>query len=243
MLTVAEEKERSWSAEAEVGFLTTSGNTESSTLKTKLDAKKDFEKWLHHLVFDALYKEDTIDDEDGDPQTETTAEKYFASLQSDYKLNKENASLFVFASYTDDRFTSFDYQATIAIGYSDAIFKTDSSHLTYNIGPGYSFYQIEVIDETDMSVSNETEENVIVHLAGEYFYKISESSKFTQTVTSDYSPDDENNTRTKAVSSLSSNINGSLALKLSYTIDYNSVVGEDNVHMDTQTALTLVYTF
>ena len=239
MLTNAEDKARSWSAEAEVGFLTTTGNTESSTLKSKIDAKKEFTKWLHHLVLDALYKEDSIVDDEGESQTETTAEKYFASLQSDYKLGKENASLFVFASYTDDRFSGFDFQATVALGYSDAIYKTDSSHLTYNIGPGYTVNQLEATDDSE----EDTQENVVVHVAGEFFVKISDSSKFTQTVTSDVSPDEEDNTKTKAVSALSANINGSLALKLSYTLVYNSVVADDVVHLDTETGLTLVYTF
>ena len=236
-ICIAEESKKTLEAEAELGYLTTTGNTESSTLNAKLKLKKDAENWLHTFNFDSLFKEDAT----GDQGKQTTAEKYFASLDSKYKLNEKDSSLFIFASYTDDRFSGFEYQGTLALGYADAIFRNDNSYLTYSVGPGVSFNKLEDDDET--GEEGEKSEDAVLHLAAEYQCKISETAKFTQTVSSDIVGDEEENTKTKAVSSISANLNNSLALKVSYTIDYNSRVADDKVHMDTQTSVTIVYSF
>ncbi|WP_353889117.1 DUF481 domain-containing protein [uncultured Spongiibacter sp.] len=36
---------------------------------------------------------------------------------------------------------------------------------------------------------------------------------------------------------------GGFGLKISYTIEYNETVPQSNLHMDRQTAVTLVYSF
>ena len=241
---IAEESSKPISAEAELGVITTSGNTETTSMNAKLDVKKDGKHWLHNFILTGLYKEDKItDSETGEDVTQTTAEKYFASLKSDYKLTDDNSALFMFGSYTDDKFSGFDYQATLALGYSDAFYKNDRSHWTYSVGPGYSVYKAEIVNEEDDTITYETTESMIVYLATEFFYQISDTSKFTQTITSDVSSDSEKNTKTKSVSALTSKINGSMALKVSYTIDHNSKVADDKENMDTQTAVTLVITF
>ena len=236
---LSEESSKSLEAEVELGFLTTTGNTETTSLKAKFDVKKDYEHWLHQLIGDGFYKQDEVQDNDRN-ETQTTAQKYFLSLKSDYKINRENASLFMFISYTDDRFSGFEYQTSYAMGYSDAVFKSDRTHLTYSIGPGYSVYKE---DPEEGQNEGDTEEEFIVYLSGEYQVKLSETSKFKQRVTSDYSLDQDSNSKTVSETSLSAKINGSMALKVSYTLTYNSEVAIENENLDTETAVTLSYTF
>ena len=91
VVCMAEEDDKKLKADAEAGFLVTSGNTDSTALKAKLDIKQDFEKWHNNYVFEGLYKENEVEIiENGETtkESQVTAEKYFGSLQTDFKLNK-----------------------------------------------------------------------------------------------------------------------------------------------------------
>lgn len=244
----ADESTKSTSVDAEFGAILTSGNTESTALKGKVDTKQEFEKWRTNYIIEALYKEDQVEleDENGDSykDNQKTAEKYFASAQGDYKLDAEHRGLFIFASYDVDKFSGYDYQATAALGYSDRLYKSDRSLLTYSVGPGYSVAQEEdTQDEEGNFIKGETLESVIVRLAATYKYKFSENAKFTQVISSDYAPDSEKNTKTRSETAITTKINNDFALKASYIITHNSTVPEDKENTDTQTALTLVYSF
>ena len=95
---VASEK-KTWEANAELGAIITSGNTETTTFKGALNVKHNLENWNNEYKLDGIYKEDEVEKDDGTKVTERTNEKYFASAQGNYKLNEENAHLFVYGSY------------------------------------------------------------------------------------------------------------------------------------------------
>lgn len=245
---IAQDAEKPFTADAELGLLTTSGNTDSTALKAKLNLKHELTRWRNHYVLEALYKEDQLEvEENGETREEeqVTAEKYFASAQADYKLDNKNRALFIFGSYDEDKFSGYDYQAAIAAGYSDRLFQGESSFLDYSVGPGMSFSRTDEIRDEDgvLLEDNVTEESAIVRLSALYQYDFSETAKFTQTFASDVALESGANTKTKAESAVTANINQSLAMKASFTITHNSEVPEDRVSSDRQTAVTLVYTF
>ena len=63
----------------------------------------------------------TVEDADGNELERTSAQKFFGSAQANYKLENPDHRLFGFASYEDDRFNSFEYQATVAAGWSQKV--------------------------------------------------------------------------------------------------------------------------
>ena len=239
-----EESEKTTTAEVEFGLIATSGNTETTSFVGKLNLKQDLTKFKNHFVLEGLYKEDQVEiEEDGMTRDESrvTAEKYFTSWQTDFKLNTENRAIFGFASYEEDKFSGFEYQATVAAGYADRLFDFERSYLDYNIGPGASFNETEdTIDGDGNLIAGESTTNFVVRVALSYLYQISENSKFTQTIASDVAPSGEN-TKTKAETAITANISNALALKASFTIDQNTHPVEGKKHADTQTAMTLVY--
>jgi len=245
----AEGKEKPVSVDAEIGALLTSGNTESSAFKGKIDLKHELLDWRTNYIFDTLYKEDVLTRVDSDTDQEVkesqiTAKKYFASFQADYKLDEEHRGLFVFASHKNDHFSGFEYQSSLAAGYSDRLFKTDNSYFNYSIGPGMSFVKTEdVRDEANNIVEGEEEKTAMVRLSGSYQYAFSDHAKFSQNISSDLAIDSDENTVVKSETALTTNINESFALKASYTVDYNSEAPDDKENADIQTALTLVYSF
>ena len=219
--------------EFELGIIVTSGNTDTTSLKGKIAYKHELESWSNQYQLDALYKKDEIGEGDA-KVSQTTAQKYFLSGQGDYKLNDKHSALFVFASYEDDKFSGFEYQSTIAAGYSDQLFKTDTSYFKYNVGPGYSFSKVD---------AGEKGESAVLRLAAEYQYKFSANAKFTQKLSTEAALESGKNTKTKSESAISANLMGSLSMKAAYTITHNSEVPAEKENTDTTTSITFVYLF
>lgn len=237
LLTVqAEENQPSdvkmgWSTSAELGAITTSGNTKGTSVTGKIDSKQELENWSNDYTFSAFFKRDETEADDGQTIVETSAEKYAASAKGGYKLNKDTARLFVFGSHVDDRFGAYTEYTTVAIGYGDELFKNDSMSLEGEIGPGY--YR----GKTDLE---ETENGMIVRSAATYRWQISESARFKQTVSLEYG---EDNKRSVAESSLTAKINGRMQMKAAFLVQNDSKVPVGKKKTDTQTSLTFVYSF
>jgi putative salt-induced outer membrane protein len=222
----ADDEVKSFSMDGEFGFIATTGNTETTSIKGKLSAHQDLTQWSNDFIVEALYKKDEVNGVEL-----TTAQKYFLSGQGNYKLENPAHRLFAFSSYEDDRFSSFNYQATLASGWSQEMWEEDTSKFSYSIGPGYSFNQTnEGIDQNGM----------IVRAALDYQWKISDTANFKQLLSTEVGSD---NTKSKSETSVSAQISGDLSLKVSLILDHNSDVADDIDNLDTQTSVTLVYSF
>jgi len=224
-----------WKATAELGMIVTSGNTETTTFQGKMDATQDLEMWKNQYVISALFKEDEITQADGTKETEKTAEKISGSVKSAYKLDKDNANLFIFGSHTDDKFGAYTKYSTLAVGYGDRLFETDTMQLDVEIGPGYFWAEQELDDGTTVD-----EEGAIIRAAAQYDWQVTESADFRQTLAVESGQD---NTRTTSDTSLSARINGSMQMKVGFTVQSDSDVTEGKEKTDTTTYVTLVYKF
>jgi putative salt-induced outer membrane protein YdiY len=218
--------------DGEFGLNFTTGNTETTSLSAGLSIKQELEKWSNEYVLEGLYKEETTFDETlGEDVDTTSAQRFFGSAQGNYKLENPDHRLFIFGSYEDNRLSNFKYQATIAGGWNQKLWSDEKSSFDYSIGPGYSF------SETQDEVSFDS---VIIRGAMNYSYTISETAKFTQTFSTEVGSD---NTKSRAESALTATISGALSMKLSVLLDHNSDVADDRDNLDTETAVTLVYSF
>jgi putative salt-induced outer membrane protein len=217
-----------WKMSAELGFVTTTGNTETSTTNAKFDATHEKDAWRRNVHAEAFGASNT------DPATDVTthsAERYQLSGKADYKFN-EFDYVFGVANYDKDRFSGYNYQATIAAGYGRRVLHEDTMTLDLEIGPGVRKLKDSTTDMTDTSG--------IVRLAAKYAWQISDTSSFTEDFSSDVSSD---LTVTKSVTALTAKVNTSLAMKLTLTVKNNSEVPAGTEKTDTETAVTLVYSF
>ena len=212
--------------DGEFGYIATTGNTETTSIKGKLSAHQELPQWSNDFNVEALYKKDVINNVE-----QTTAQKYFLSGQGNYKLENPDHRIFGFASYEDDKFSSFNYQATLAAGWSQKLWEDEKSQFNYSFGPGYSFS--ETPDGEDQS-------SLIVRAALDYQWKISDTANFKQLLSTELGSD---NTKSKSETSVSAQISGGVSLKVSLILDHNSDVADDIDNLDTQTAVTLVYSF
>ena len=224
--TTAVAEDAAWKGDLELGFVSTSGNTETTTIKTNGKLVNDNGDWRNTTSFNSL---NTKEEED------RSAEKYFASHKLDYKFS-EHGYVFVFASYDDDRFSGFDWQATAAAGYGRTLL-TDVETMTLNLetGPGYRMSKVD-----DDAVGEDDQDEVILRGSLDYQWQLSDSAVFAQELTVESGAD---NTISKSVTSLKTTIVDQFALKLSYSVKYTETVPDDTDHADTETSVTLVYSF
>ncbi len=227
---VAQDDKKPFTMDGEFGLIVTTGNTETSSMTAGITAQQELESWSNDYAVEGLYKKETVP-VDGVEVERTSAQKFFASAQGNYKLENPDHRLFVFSSYEDDRLSNFAYQATVAGGWSQKVWNTKKSAFEYSVGPGYSFSETQTGEDTS---------SFIVRASMAYKWFISDTAKFTQTVSTEVGSE---NTKSRAESALSATISGSLSMKVSLRLDHNSDVNPGVENLDTETAVTLVYNF
>lgn len=210
-----------WKASAELGYVATSGNTETETLNAKMAVANERDKWRHEGEITAMNASDEV---------QTTAEKYTLFAQSNYKMSEID---FIFGNidYENDKFSGYDYRVTESIGYGRRVINQPELILDLEIGPGARQSKLE---------TGETDSEGMLRGAAKLDWSISKTSKFTEKLVIEAG---EDVTVTKSVTGLSSKINGSLSMKITYTYKTTSEVPVGIDDTDTETAVTLVYNF
>lgn len=217
--------------EGGLGFIFTSGNTDTTSANASLEAHQELTDWSNDYSISGLYKQEEVENDDGEKEDRTSAQRFDAQAQANYKLENPDYRLFGFASYEDDRFSSYNYQSTIAAGWNQKLWNDDTTSFEYSIGPGYAFNEFN---------DGQSQNSFIVRASGAFQWLISDTAKFTQTLSTEVGSD---NTKSSAESALTASISGNLSLKVSVAFDHNTNVADGLEKLDTETALTLVYNF
>tara|TARA_R110000772_G_scaffold210339_2_gene320880 strand:+ start:188 stop:910 length:723 start_codon:yes stop_codon:yes gene_type:complete len=219
---VAQGDERPYDASVSLGYVGTTGNTEITTLNTKFLLTYREADWTHNFEFSGLSSR-----ENGVGK----AERYFIGDKSDYALMNEDQYLYVQASYTDDRFSGFDYQALASIGYGQYFIRDERFTLEGFTGVGYR--------QNDTKLTG-VEGEAVFTLGEGFDWELSETSSFTQSFTAEIG---DKRTITKFEVGLVSNIMGRIATKIAFEARNTSDVPPGIEKTDTQTSISLVYTF
>jgi putative salt-induced outer membrane protein len=231
VLAVEEDKsaEKSpWKSSVELGFISTSGNTETQTTSLKADLTYEVDKWRHRAHAEGYGTES----EDDTGNTVVSAERYELSGKSDYKFT-EFDYVYGLVKFQKDRFSGFEYEHIVSLGYGRKAIKQDNMELDLEIGPGERFFKVDAIDA-------ESDEEALLRLAANYWWQITANSKFTQKLSTDIG---EEITSTESITGVQANINSTLALKFTYTIRNKSEVPAGTEKTDTEAAVILVYSF
>ena len=218
---LAEDEDKVWTSEVEIGAVVTTGNTKNQSFKLASKASRDSVLFRHSAAFDVFRSS-----EDG----VVSAEKLYTFYQGDYKLEGDH-SLFGRLSYEDDRFSGFDYQTNLTVGYSRLLLSRPGHTLRGDLGAG-------VRHSAFVAGGSNTE--FITRLAGAYEWQISETSRFTQALSTEIGGD---SVITRSSSAITAAIATSLAMKFAVNIKHQSDVPIGRKKTDTESSLTLVYSF
>ncbi|MBQ5946023.1 DUF481 domain-containing protein [Massilia sp. ST3] len=233
-LTVAkplEIPEGGWFTSAELGAITTSGNTTGTSVTGKIDARHETVDWSHEFILSGFFKEDEYEDDEGVRQTSRSAERWAASAKASRKLVGPGRRAFVLGSHVNDRFGAYTRYSTIGIGHGSRWLDQTDKTLDVEIGPGYFAGE---------RATGEDENGVTVRGAAQFRWRVSPSAYFAQSVSVEKGT---SNTHSVSETSLSTKINGTMQMKAGFSVRNDTNVPSDKKNTDTQTSLTMVYSF
>lgn len=234
---IAQADDKPWKVDVDLGVISTTGNTDTTSVQAKVDARQTLERFENQYILSGLYKQDQITDVDGEKSDEKTAEKYFASAKTAYLIGVEKSYLFGYASYTHDVFGAYREYTTVALGYGDWIISQPNLTWFAEAGPGYQRGKKPL--DTD-PVTYSTEEGAIFRGASELIWKFSPTAEFRQLVSVEAGAD---NTRSISETSVSAAISTAMKMKVGVNIANDSDVAPGKEHTDTTTFVNLVYSF
>lgn len=216
--------------DTELGFILTSGNTDSTTAKLKANIYQDFDNWRNQYKFDSLFKRD-LNEATG--ENETSARRIFFSSQANYKLADQDESFFMYGEYENDRFNGVRYKGTLVSGYGNRLLALRKDRIDFDIGPGFSAQS-----NTDSSEEN----GFLIRMAIHWERLISSRSRFNQAISYEQSLSGLSS-RLKSETALISRVNGALSVKFSYLYRHNSQPEAGKQSFDSETSASLVLNF
>ncbi|MDR0781643.1 MAG: DUF481 domain-containing protein [Pseudomonadales bacterium] len=216
------QSERPYDASISLGYVGTTGNTDTTAFNAEALLTLRSAPWTHNFKFQGLGAQ---------KDSQTTAERYYLDGKSDYAFD-DRQYLFGRGSYTDDRFSGFDYQAAVAAGYGLFLLRDEVFTLEAFGGPGYR--------QSVLRVDGTKESEGILSLGENFAWKLGASSELTQSFNTDIG-----NTLTvsRFEVGLVSTIIDRIATKIAFQARNISDVPVGNKKTDTQTSVSLVYTF
>ena len=215
-----------WAGSAELGFIETSGNSDTQSLNGKFDISREKDALKTALKTEALTSK-----ENGT----SSKEKYTSEIKVDYSLDEFDYLTSTF-NYEDDRFSGYEYQYTFALGYGYRAWNDEGGKLDLEIGPGYRRNVLDQRDDQGKKVEDEAVGRAALNLQ----VNLSSNAKFTEVITIEGG---DANVIYKSDMGLESALIGALAMKINYQVKYTEEVPEDTENTESQVAVTLVYNF
>jgi putative salt-induced outer membrane protein len=220
MLSVTTQARADWTAKGELGASFASGNSENESANGTLEVKNSYDKWVHTLGLAGNYGNDGQD---------TTAERWEVRGQSDYKLT-DRAYWFGAGRYEDDRFTAYDYQASLSTGLGYRIIDSERTKLWVQGGPGYRY--------AELRDTGESEDGIIFRGDAGLEHRLTDTTKVVERFLVETGSD---NTFLQNDLGLEVTITGTLGLRVGYQVRHNTDVAPGIEKTDTLTTVGIIY--
>jgi putative salt-induced outer membrane protein len=217
-------------AKAEAGVVASRGNTDTDSANVKAEVQREFIVWKHALGLAGVYASD---------ETGATGQRWEARGQSDYKFHPKGF-WFGSARYEQDRFSGFEYQATLGTGLGWHFFDDEKTKLSAQLGAGYksSRTRVALADDGVTPILPMLQEELIGQVTANLDRVLTDT---TRVIDKFLLESGNENTFVQNDLSLEVRIMNSLALALGYSVRYNSAPPPGFEHTDTLTTLNLVY--
>jgi putative salt-induced outer membrane protein len=211
-----------FSGRGEFGLVVARGNSDTETSNARLELVYERERWTNESTFNYVYARDS---------GETSASRFVLGNKTDYSLN--DVSYVVGAlRYDRDRFSAYEYQGTVSVGYGRRLIQGERHTLKAEIGPGFRF--------AELRETNETENEAILRGFLDYRWQISETAKLTNRFLVESGQD---NTFMENALGLTVAINSRISLKTGVAVRHNTEVDPGRKNTDTLTTVNMVYNF
>jgi putative salt-induced outer membrane protein len=209
-----------WTGKGELGGSFASGNSENEAANAALEVRGSYDEWTHILGFAGNY---------GSDSGGTTAQRWELRGQSNYKFT-DRAYAFGAGRYEDDRFSAYDYQASLAGGLGYKIIDSEKTKLWVQGGPGYRFAKF--------NDTGESEDGLIFRGDLGFEHQLTDNTKIVDRFLIETGSD---NTYLQNDLGLEVSMNESFALRLGYQVRHNTDVDPGRDKTDTLATIGLIY--
>jgi putative salt-induced outer membrane protein len=210
-----------WSGTLDLGYLASSGNTDTETLNFAADARRELGAWTHNLYLQAVNSSDT---------GTRSAERYLAGYKLDRALD-ERSYLFGRLELERDRFGGVYDRSHLAAGYGYKVLTGEVHQLNLEVAAGFN--DLEFSDGT-------TADEALLSVSGDYNWQATDTTTFSQRLRYDAG---EDNDYAESETALSVAMTSRLSLSVSYLIKYNSTTPVGTESTDAYTAVSISLSF
>jgi putative salt-induced outer membrane protein len=219
-----------WSGSVSGGYLGTTGNSKASSANVTARVEYAAGKWTHTGRAAANL---------ASQRGASTAEAYSVLGRTRFNFAER---FYVFGSVDGiaDRFSSFEYQVSEAVGLGWNAIRRPKHRLDLEAGPGFRQAKLRDAPETPLVDEGSNENDVIGLGRLEYEWTISENASFLEKASVTAGAD---NTFYESISELKAGLVGNISLVLGYIVRHNTDVEPGFRKTDTQTTISLEYAF
>ncbi|EQD52471.1 hypothetical protein B1B_10705 [mine drainage metagenome] len=204
-----------------LGYLGTTGNIQSTSLNGKILIGYRVKRWRTDLDLRMIQ---------ADTNRVLTDQSREATSQTDYDFSAHNYS-FLYLDYLNAPFSGYDRRYTEVVGYGRRLISVTDQSLDAEIGVG---------GRQSQPTTGVSRSSTIERAALDYHWKISKNSSFLEGLSVAHGVF---NTYSESETSLILHLAGNFALSVSYTISHNSNVPVGFVKTNTETSVSLIYSF
>jgi putative salt-induced outer membrane protein len=222
-----------WSSRSEVGFVAARGNTSTETANARFEIMREVEKWKNTVTASGLY---------GKSGTIQSAQRWDSRYQADHAFS-ERAFWFGALRYENDRFSGFQYQATVSTGLGRKLIDTVQTKLSVQIGAGYRSLRPEELmrnqaGEVIQRIPGVRNSDIVANSALTFEHAFNEATKLLDSLIVESG---QANTSTRNELTLQVKMTEVLALGLGVSVRNNSNPQPELKSTDTLTTINLVY--
>jgi len=233
----------------EIGYMKTTGNTDTEAFSLDFNGKKTYEKHSFELLLDGSYAED---------EGYEIRNKFTLEGNYNYKM-KKNLFLTYLVGYKEDKFSSYDYQFYTGPGIKYQFIKSDKQNLSLEgsflyAQDEYSQIQRDINgDPIDYPNKNNTpvvsttpsstDEYGSYRIKGLYDLRIVENLKFEQSLTYRGDMSDNSNFFINSKSAFVNKITDTISASVSYKVDYANEPTDGNEKEDTALSFNLIFNY
>jgi putative salt-induced outer membrane protein len=209
------------SGKAALGYLATSGNTESTSANAAFSIVLGLPVWRHAFVVNAI---------GASTNDQTTAEAYTFKYEARRAFG-EHQYVFTAVDWKLDRFSGYAEQLSETVGYGRRLVNRERHRL--DGGLGFGARQSELRD-------GQQEDDAIVRGSIDYVWSLTDTTEFEQALVAESG---STNTMVESRTALRARIIGNIALVLSYRVKYNTSIPQGAANADRFSAVSLEYVF
>ena len=214
----------------EAGLVISSGNTETETANVKLALAHERDQWKNQFGLAGLYASDEVG---------TTAQRWEVFGQSDYNFSPKTF-WFGAARYEDDRFSGFEYQATISTGLGRKFIDSEKTKFVGTAGVGYKVFETrDAFDDAGVLIEEgDRFDDIVFRGTLDYEHQLTDTTSLLDKFIVEAGAD---NTYYQNDFSVQVKMTDVLALAVGYSVRHNTDPPIGFEKTDTLTTVNLVY--